>query len=593
MEEQIQMLIALSGQSYEKCKKVLEDAFYDADTAAVILLGDPGDLEIKDYDLDDENGNWDRKVSHRGRHVIHGDGEEVEEPEVVEVFQSTCRSSQNHRDQSEEEEVKFNEVINLEKSNRKDSIHDFSQNLLLIPYHRLQDLLEKVSIPETIEFKQIWTAEGIIPIPGGITICEISPIPSSTSSSHESEVEIQTFLSKLATSLLRYKMSTCFNIESITKKQSRVEFIKKMETLYSDILEVNSKRIQKEFHDHVIFHSSIVSDDTDVGVAGDREDIASHMSHVLTVTLTGLPELLLVMQDASQAIAASMSSSSANGNSLACVPNEWSLLCHTAPYALILLEPDSPEWNTVLENGKYVSLPCHFTSHFPSLPLHSAACRWSEKTVTSVVKCIHRIENIELWRCYCSKRDGIERLRGDANEKWYWHGTRGHSPEVIAREGFDFRVANPGSYGRGAYFAHSVNYSSNGYQHTIPGSYQVTEPAIASYSSSKSSKKRKAAASWSSALGTTPPQPFGNFGAPQALVPSMSANSSTTTVTNSVIRFPDGVGAGDHQLILARVCLGKTATSNVNGVSLSPSLFSWLTFSHLRVSQGLQLVSIL
>lgn len=76
------------------------------------------------------------------------------------------------------------------------------------------------------------------------------------------------------------------------------------------------------------------------------------MAHVLTITLTGLPELILVLQDAAQSIATSLSSSSLTGNSLLCIPNEWSLLCHTMPYSLVLIEPDSIEWNTVLENGK-------------------------------------------------------------------------------------------------------------------------------------------------------------------------------------------------------------------------------------------------
>jgi hypothetical protein len=240
-----------------------------------------------------------------------------------------------------------------------------------------------------------------------------------------------------------------------------------------------------------------------------------------------------------------------------------------------------------------LSLSLSLSLHL-SLLLSLSLCRWSEKTVKSRVKCIHRIENIELWRCYCSKRDGVERLRGEANEKWYWHGTRAHSPEVIAREGFDFRVANPGSYGRGAYFAHSVNYSCNGYQHVIPGTYQVTEPAHSSgYKSS--SKKRKTAA-WN---GTASSQPylsgsaaFNSFSS-SAVVPSMSSTTATTTVSDSVIRFPGGVGPGDHQLILARVTVGKTATSNINGVSFCLSL-SLLIFSFLfRVSQGRQLGLIL
>lgn len=366
MEEQIQMLIAVSGQSYERCRKVLSDALYDVETAAVILLGDPGDLEIKDYDLEDEN-----ETDHKGSDRKHGNDED----EVTQICHpssssSSRRSRQQQQNQQQAAVADITEVINLSEnklsSNKEaESLSlDPSHNLLLIPSHRLEDLFEKIPIPPTIDFKQIWRAEGMIPIPGGITICEISSSSSSTLSCHESQVEIETFLSKLATFLFRYKMSTCYNIESITKQQSRLEFIQKMKTIFSDILEVNSKRIHQEFHEHVIFHCSIVYDDTNLGREG--EDVAgSHMSHVLTVTLTGLPELLLVMQDASQAIAASMSSSSANGSTLACVPNEWSLLCHTAPYALILLEENSPEWNLVLENGRcdiILSLCLNFVS---------------------------------------------------------------------------------------------------------------------------------------------------------------------------------------------------------------------------------------
>lgn len=166
--------------------------------------------------------------------------------------------------------------------------------------------------------------------------------------------------------------------------------------------------------------------------------------------------------------------------------------------------------------------------------------RWSEKTVASVVKCIHRIENIELWRCYCSKRDGIERLRGNANEKWYWHGTRGCSPEVIAKEGFDFRVANPGSYGRGAYFAHSINYSSNGYQYYISNTNSLHSSV---YPKTKKSAKK-------------------------SFPPSFVSNStSTTNVPDPIIKFPPEVGPGDSQLILARVCLGKTSILDTNMVN--------------------------
>jgi hypothetical protein len=536
MEEQIQMLITVSGKSYEQCQKVLCDTSFDLDTAAVILLGDPGDLEIRDYDLRDKNGNEEVEDDDEV-HFAKAVSSSLQDQEVIELFNQTPTPEQ-------EEDVE--EECNPE------------QNLLLIPFHRLQDVLEKIIIPKTIQFKQIWTTEeNVIPIPGGVTICEVTS---------DSNIELQLFLSMLATQLLRYRMSTCFNIESITRRANRVEYLKKIQTIFSDILDVDSKRVHRRFQDHVIFQTSVVYDED-----ADHSNTTNHTSHVLTVTMTGLPELLLVLQDASQAIAASMSSSSSNGNSLACVPNEWSLLCHTTPYSLILLEEGSPEWDSVLENGRYAPL-------VDSL-FHSPLSRWSEKTVASHVKCIHRIENIELWRCYCSKRDGIERLRGESNERWYWHGTRTHSPEVIAREGFDFRVANPGSYGRGAYFAHSVNYSCNGYQHVIPGSYQVAEPA---YSSGGKSSKKRRNSSWNGMVSSYPAyQPFGSppvsgfsTTAPPVIVPSMSSITATTTVSNSVIQFPSGVGPGDNQLILARVTLGKTATSNVNGVSVLVPFFS-------------------
>ncbi len=90
----------------------------------------------------------------------------------------------------------------------------------------------------------------------------------------------------------------------------------------------------------------------DGGEVDHNVNMNNQLAHVLTVTLTGLPELLLVLQDATQSIASSLSSSNLNGGSLSCVPHEWSLLCHTSPYALVLLKQHSEEWNSVVENGK-------------------------------------------------------------------------------------------------------------------------------------------------------------------------------------------------------------------------------------------------
>ena len=61
---------------------------------------------------------------------------------------------------------------------------------------------------------------------------------------------------------------------------------------------------------------------------------------------------------------------------------------------------------------------------------------------------ILRVENIELYRGYCHKKASLERSRQQINERFLWHGTKTLDPKVIAKEGFDFRVANAGSLGR-------------------------------------------------------------------------------------------------------------------------------------------------
>jgi hypothetical protein len=196
-------------------------------------------------------------------------------------------------------------------------------------------------------------------------------------------------------------------------------------------------------------------------------------------------------------------------------------------------------------------------------PLLLPSHRWETMTRKATIKCIHRIENIELWRAYCSKRDGLERLRGDANEQWYWHGTRLHAPEVIAKEGFDFRVANPGSYGRGAYFAHSINYSSNGYQHTM----QQPSP-IPSLPLHPTTPARRLVFTESPPRGPpAAPSPFRVNQSP-ILIPGFPPHPSPQQFpTASTMDLP---AVGDSQLILARVCVGNTIISATNQVS--PSL---------------------
>lgn len=176
--------------------------------------------------------------------------------------------------------------------------------------------------------------------------------------------------------------------------------------------------------------------------------------------------------------------------------------------------------------------------------------RWNSKTPSSVIKCIHRVENVELWRGYCAKRDAIERLRGDANECWYWHGTRQLSPEIIAKEGFDFRVANSGYYGRGAYFAHSVNYSANSYYYVIQQApAQLPQTPNNPFQTPNRAIRRI----------ISPSRHSHPFPAPVSPIPAPNPPGQQSPGTfQSIMEFPPGVGAGDSQLILARVCVGNT-----------------------------------
>lgn len=78
---------------------------------------------------------------------------------------------------------------------------------------------------------------------------------------------------------------------------------------------------------------------------------------------------------------------------------------------------------------------------------------------------ITRIQNKKLWENYCFEKKRLE-YKGDATEKMLFHGTRANDPSKIysgIEEGFDVRLANHGSVGKGIYFAENAIYSVNGY----------------------------------------------------------------------------------------------------------------------------------
>ncbi len=79
----------------------------------------------------------------------------------------------------------------------------------------------------------------------------------------------------------------------------------------------------------------------------------------------------------------------------------------------------------------------------------------------SIIK-IERIQNIWLWETYLTSKKRISDKNGGViNEKMLLHGSRENKPKEIygSEQGFDHRLAHPGLYGEGSYFAVDPIYS--------------------------------------------------------------------------------------------------------------------------------------
>jgi hypothetical protein len=87
------------------------------------------------------------------------------------------------------------------------------------------------------------------------------------------------------------------------------------------------------------------------------------------------------------------------------------------------------------------------------------------------IETMERVQNRYLWEHFVERRRQVQRdTKGDANEAWMLHGSRATPPSKIYDGvfGFDFRYAEAGMYGRGAYFAELAEYS-HGYRHSPSG----------------------------------------------------------------------------------------------------------------------------
>ena len=71
-------------------------------------------------------------------------------------------------------------------------------------------------------------------------------------------------------------------------------------------------------------------------------------------------------------------------------------------------------------------------------------CRWE-------VQCIERVQNKRLWERYAFRKKELLAMHGYTgdNESWLFHGADKLALEAIVNEGFDMRIANAGSLGKG------------------------------------------------------------------------------------------------------------------------------------------------
>jgi poly [ADP-ribose] polymerase 10/14/15 len=99
-------------------------------------------------------------------------------------------------------------------------------------------------------------------------------------------------------------------------------------------------------------------------------------------------------------------------------------------------------------------------------PERDHVCQAFMKTLNSSIKVVdvQRIQNIQLWRQYATKRWEFVSREGpssqDRNERvWLFHGTEEDTVEKIVQQGFNrsFAGKNATAYGKGVYFARDAS----------------------------------------------------------------------------------------------------------------------------------------
>jgi hypothetical protein len=225
----VEILVNLSGRSRENCLQMYEVSGYNLDLAATYLLEEPNDGDVN------QKPSIETPASTLPySKVPRGD-----------YYQELLQAELNHS--SGQIEDNFNFLSEPEISTRFQELKFNEKKLhthkLLIPQYRLEELVERTVIPDTIQFQQILICDSIIPIPGGITICEVS--------SMELE-DLETFLSVFAMHLCRYEMTHCFILDTITKRENRLIFIQQLRHLLPTLFGLNPQDLHADFHEQVI-----------------------------------------------------------------------------------------------------------------------------------------------------------------------------------------------------------------------------------------------------------------------------------------------------------------------------------------------------
>jgi hypothetical protein len=227
-QDPLETLISMSGKSRQECLTMLEAASGDIETAAMYLL-----------DLSDHFSS--SEIYSTPTHAAPAPPPNTTTSLETPLSQDTKQTQQTLDDIdissicARFHETQFNE-------------YEYTQQephmtiKILIPQYRLQEVFEKITIPLMIQFRQIWTDDTILTIPGGMTICEIL--------CHDPQ-DLESFLALLATQLCRYEMSLCFILDTITNRDNRREFIKQIQNLLPSLYGIEPHALHQEFHEQV------------------------------------------------------------------------------------------------------------------------------------------------------------------------------------------------------------------------------------------------------------------------------------------------------------------------------------------------------